>query len=450
MDKEVQYYLSLIFTLFFGLLFVAVVIYFNIGATPILDSLLFFTQAVYLLLAGRNDYEIFNFLSFFNPSFTFNLCITPNLDALTGLTLQFVTPVYILLLLLLILILTRFERVSRILGRHSILQGLWLLFLISYLNIAMTSFNILYCQRIGPVEIAGEHRQGEVVLIRDASVRCFKGFHLPLAIIAIITLVFFILPLPVYTLAIMRNARWKPVADVFCSFYKDKRRWWISASLFRRLLLVITAVFIQDIPTRHLVLILFIALILLYQVATWPYKTLLDNSFAIFVTWMLLVTAVVTQPGIYLTVDPQRGISMFLVVLTIFSGLILLIQEILIRFLEMVSVGQFYKLKVWPNLARCVKKIVDIWRSRMHSRDLQHKLNESTRSNTSVVISQNSMVNDTFYREPLLGGQFENTSFEDVPTVKEEMSNVVSPSQTEIVLVDTPDSGFATSCNTND
>ena len=420
-----------------------VIIYFNIGVTPIIDSLLFFTQTVYLMLDGRNDYEIFHFMAFFNPNFTFNLCITPNLDALSGLILQYVTPVYILLLLLFILILTRSKCVSRILGQHSILQGLWNVFFISYLNIAIVSFGILYCQKIGAMEINGVPIQRELVLIQDASVRCFKGHHLLFAIIALITLILLILPFPIYTLIIMRNARWKPVADVLCSSYKDKHRWWLSFSLFRRLLLVITAVFFQDIQIRHLMLILLITFILLFQVATWPYKTRIDNSFALFVTWMLLITAIITQPSTYLTIDPQRGISMFLVVLTIFTGIVLLIQETAIRLLEMKSVGQFYKLKVWPSLVCCWKRLVHVWGG---SRDSQQGLKESTRSNSSIIFQQRPKENSGSYRESLLDSQ----TFEHIRIEKEEeVTNFLSPSHTEVVLVDTSDSGFATSYITN-
>ena len=70
-----------------------------------------------ILLSSRTNYEAFQYLFFFNPDFTFNLCITSSLDGLTRLALQYVTPVYILSLLGLVLLIARIKYISKYVGK---------------------------------------------------------------------------------------------------------------------------------------------------------------------------------------------------------------------------------------------------------------------------------------------------------------------------------------------
>ena len=464
LNKNAQYSLALILSLFFGFLLVVVVVSLNIRASPIFDSLLFFTQAVYLILAGRNDYEIFNFLAIFHPNFTLNLCITPSLDAFTRLFLLFLTPVYILFLLLLTLVLTRIQRFSHHFGRHSILHGLWFLFLISYFNIASISFETISCRKIGYGEGESSPR---FVLVQDASVTCLKGLHLLFSIFVVILLVLFILPLPIYTLIIMRIPRLKPIADVFCSFYRDNRRWWISISLIRRLLLVLVAVFIDDIVQRHLLLLISIAVILLCQVATMPYKKIMDNSIAIFVTWMLLMTAVVTQPSLYLSVDPYRISSLFLVIFTILVMLILLVPEIIILLLEKKSVNKFYKSKIQPKVKHYRMKLVRCWKKESSLSGDKHELEPPASSNVPKIVTLQSTtsLDVASYREPLLDNSADDIEGSLVNGMKKDISSSIlllpktntSPnpnpttfvSSTEVAIGDSYDSGVATSSTNN-
>ena len=370
------------------------VFFFNIGATPIIDSFLFFTQAVYLLLVGRNNYEVFNFLAFFHPNFTFNLCITADLDNFTKLVLQYVTPVYILLLMASTFFLSYFKRISRFLGKHSILQGIWLLFLISYLNIAMATFEMLYCRNVGPLGLNGVKFDRMNVLTHDPSVQCYRGLHLPFAIIAWVLLLTFIIPLPFYTIIATRIPKLKPLSDVYCSFYRDNRRWWIFLSLARRLLLVIVAVIIHETTSRHFGLLVCIAVILVVSVVTWPYKTKVENFFVLFTSWMLLLVAIITQPNSYFNSDPGQAISLTLVILTIFIGIFLIVCEIYLRWVKKKSIGEFYKESLRPKLSN--SKFIRQLIFQMSQNDNHHEIN----------ITKQQTVDVTSYREPLLDSQF--------------------------------------------
>lgn len=275
-------------------------------------------------MAGRANYNQFSYLAFFNPDFTFNLCLTKDLAALGRLGLQYVTPLYILLLLLLLLLLTKVKVrwISQRLGRHSFMKSLWFLILISYLNIALTTFELLHCRTIGPSN--GERRQ---VLDHDASITCYKNGHLPAAVFAILTAIFIVLPFPFFTGILIYLPRFKPFTDAYTFMYRDWRRLWVAWSLFRRLLLVLLGVFVTGFASRHFSLLLGLLWILIVDIVTWPYRHYVDNLFSILISWLLVVIAVLTQPQLYLYIDPSRGPSGALVLLGILAGVVLAVVE---------------------------------------------------------------------------------------------------------------------------
>ena len=334
--------IPILMTVVLGLGFVVAVVALNFEASPTIDSLLFFTQvtspqpslphlplslplqAVYILLAGRANYQVFSYLAFFNPDFTFSLCVSSHLSALGRLGWQYATPLYILSLLLLILMLTRVKVrwISQYLGRHSFLKSLWFLILISYLNIALTTFELLHCRTIG----SSGHGQRQI-LEHDASVTCYQNGHLAAAVFAILVAAFLILPFPLYTVILLHFPRFKPFTDAYTFMYRDWRRVWVAWSLFRRLLLVLLGVFITNYGFRHFSLLLGLIVILLVDVVTWPYRYYSDNLFSILVSWLLVVIAILTEPSVYLYADPLRGPSGVLVVGGIVGGVSLAVVE---------------------------------------------------------------------------------------------------------------------------
>lgn len=225
-------------------------------------------------------------------------------------------------MLLLLLTKVKVRWISQRLGRHSFLKSLWFLILISYLNIALTTFELLHCRTIGPAN--GEQRQ---VLDHDASVTCYRNGHLPAAILAILAAVFIIFPFPIYTAILIYLPRFKPFTDAYTFMYRDWRRLWVAWSLFRRLLLVLLGVFVTNFASRHFSLLLGLLWILIVDIVTWPYRYHADNLFSILISWLLVIIAVLTQPDLYLYIDPSRGPSGALVLLGILAGVVMTIVE---------------------------------------------------------------------------------------------------------------------------
>lgn len=350
-----------------------------------------------VILSGRTDYEYFQFLAFFNPDFTFNMCITPDLDGLSRLAFQYITPFYILILLFFVLLLTCVKGCSKYLGRHSFLQALWLLLLISYINIAITSYELLHCRVIGPVT----NGTRDFVLVHDASIMCYKGVHLPWAIIALFLLIFFVIPFPIVLVILMYIPKFKPIVDVYCSPYKDRMRWWVLLSILRRLILVVVGVFIQDYVSRHFGLLITVCFILLIFMVTWPYQSSVDNYFAFLVTWMILLTTVVTQPELYLFVDPLRAISATLVIVTIFIGIVLLVFEQILKRRGM-TVTEFVTERLIPSLKDLGFLLKDGVKQIKSDDDDDARIQSLEGSTHSSILPRHNMLDATAYREPLL------------------------------------------------
>lgn len=366
-----------------------------------------------VILSERTDYEDFMFLAFFNPDFTFNMCITPDLDGLSRLAFQYVTPVYILILLFLVLLLTCFKSFAKYFGRHSFLQALWLLLLVSYINIAITSYELLHCRVIGPTE----NGTRDYVLVHDASIMCFKGAHLPWAVISFFLVIVFVIPFPFVLILLTYFPKFKPIVDVYCSPYKDRRRWWVVVSILRRLVLVVVSVFIQDYVSRHFGLLVTVSVILLVFILTWPYQNAVDNNFGFLVTWMVLLTTIVTQPELYLYVDPLRAISTTLVVVTIFLGMLLLVFEQILKRKGM-TLSEFISDRLIPSLKDCSYLLKQI-RSDDHDAAHIRSLESST---DSSILPRHTTLDATVYREPLLDSSFyssDSGNIGDIPTIEE-------------------------------
>ena len=358
-------------------------------------------QATMVILSGRTDYEDFMFLAFFNPDFTFNMCITPHLDGLSRLAFQYVTPFYILILLFLVLLLTCIKSCAKYFGRHSFLQALWLLLLISYINIAITSYELLHCRLIGPTE----NGTRDYVLVHDASIMCFKGAHLPWAVISFFLVIVFVTPFPFVLILLTYFPKFKPIVDVYCSPYNDRRRWWVLLSILRRLVLVIVGVFIQDYVSRHFGLLITVSIILLVFLLTWPYQNSVDNYFGFLVTWMVLLTTIVTQPELYLFVDPLRAISTTLVVVTIFLGILLLVFEQILKRRGM-TLSEFVSDRLIPSLRDCGYLLKDSVKQIKTDADEDDRIRSLEDSTHSSIIPRYTTLDATAYREPLLDSSF--------------------------------------------
>ena len=350
-----------------------------------------------MIISSRLGYEDFEHLSLFNLDFTFNQCIISDLKALQRLLFQYVTPLYILALLLIVLLLTKIKGFSKYFGKHSFLHALWLIVLVSFLNIANSTFEILNCQVIGPTSTGFQER----VLVYDASVVCWSGLHLPFGIMAVILATFIILPFPLYTGLAIRIPKFKPITDVYTSIYLDSRRYWIVWNIFRRIFVVMTGVFVTNFVFRHFALLLTSIIILVVSVYTWPYRYWIDNAFGVFVLISLVLFCIVTQPEVYGFADPHTTVSWTIVAIVMFCTVVLLVIEASIRVLSQRGV-RFSKESLTPSKATTkLYELIGLAAEKLKFRKKSHHLLELEQSISNQYYEGESACYKE-YREPLI------------------------------------------------
>ena len=250
-----------------------------------------------MLFSGHPVFQSFQYLAVYFD-FSFSLCFSSNFNALHKQAWQYFSPVYIMLLLVMLLILARFKRCATMIGGRSVLSGFWLLLLISYSNLSLTSFSILQCTEL-PTE-------GSSVMFVDGSIPCFQGGHIALAVVAILVLALLVIPFPVILTVILYVPKWKPFTDVYKHIFRERLHWWIFIDLARRIVVNIFGVFIQVATIRQYVLLAtFLILAVLYGSVN-PYPKHIDN--------ILELLSIVTLAGLTsLTLLDTRGVGTVIV-----------------------------------------------------------------------------------------------------------------------------------------
>ncbi len=238
------------------------------------------------------------------------------------------------------------------------------------------------------------------MLVYDASVICWTGLHLPFAIIAVLLAIFVIVPFPVYAALAVKIPKLKPITDVYCGLYRDHQRYWIIWNIFKRVLIVMFSVFITDFIVRHFFLLLTSIGILVVSIATWPYRYWIDNAVSISVSTALLLFCVVTQPELYVLVDPSRIISWTIVAVVSFFSLVMIVIEISFWYVK--RKGFDYTKEILTPLSAKTKvtNLVAVTKKRITNNNFT-ELEESVHSN-EYYERANSTNGYREYREPLI------------------------------------------------
>ena len=154
--------------------------------------------------------------------------------------------------------------------KRTLWYGLWTLTVLMYGHVVHTSIVILNCPAIS--------QQGLRWFI-NGDIECFKGGHLPLALLAITVLLIAPLLIPLTVLITQRklpeNFRWlKYLVSPLTEAFTDDYKWWSAIELLRRFLLLLFIVPFLDNPIVPAFVVMIFATIYLF---VQPYKSLLAN-----------------------------------------------------------------------------------------------------------------------------------------------------------------------------
>ena len=184
--------------------------------------------------------DLFNFRS---PFIYFSkTCILKGLNNLQTIVFGYALPLLVLLIFLLAYVLSTNYCLKFKFRGNSMLRSFWLLLVFIYSYFVETSLLILFCPKVGD----------ELVFFYDGTMKCFQGQHLPMAVIAILVLVFLVIPPPMMVLLLTKGC-WKvdpQFANTLRSGLRPECCWWWSVDLCRRVLLVTTYVAVVDWKTK--------------------------------------------------------------------------------------------------------------------------------------------------------------------------------------------------------
>ena len=205
------------------------------------------------------------FIAWLNLDFGIETCLYDGMDTFSKTWLQFVFPVYIMVLVGLIVFASHYsQRFANLLGNNPVCVLATLIHL-SYAKIIRTLVTAVYFTHL---EYSTYKKS---VWLYDANVNYLVGKHIPLFLVAVVVFVFLFLP---YTLLLLfcqwlqaishlrlfswvNSAKLKPFMDSYHAPYKAKHRYWPGLLLVLRcVLLLVFALNPQQTPNINLLAIL--------------------------------------------------------------------------------------------------------------------------------------------------------------------------------------------------
>ncbi|XP_064400825.1 uncharacterized protein LOC135346975 [Halichondria panicea] len=273
------------------------------------------------------------FVSLLNLELGFPICFYDGMTEAAKIGLQFVFPVYLLLLCLVLILLSRWSsKIQKITSCNSI-AVLATLFYLSYGKLLRT---VIDCFSFAT--LASEHGY-KTIWLYDGNLQFFSGLHILLFLVACFVTLAFLIP---YTLPLVfikrvnaHTIRLKPLFDAYAGPFKDNYRHWFG---FRLVILAAVCITYAITGADYQLLALTIESLLIIWFAVWqaytqPYKNhavgLLDLFFLLnFLTmsvWLLHLIDDVT-PG---AVTKRIGVVTLLVAVASAVTLGMLIYHIL-------------------------------------------------------------------------------------------------------------------------
>lgn len=298
-----------------------------------------------LLHAVPQGFEFINvFLAWFNLDFGIQSCFFTGLTQYTYTWLQFVFPIYILLLSGILIALA--QKVN-ILGNNGV-PVLATLLLLSYYKFLVIIVSILRHALI--IEIVDQNTVKELIVWeKDGSISYASGEHIPLLLMALLMLICFCIPYPLILLvsrhlnrlpnvAVVRwMLKFKPIYDAYGGPFKLKREYWVGGLLLIRAGLLIPSILIRGTAYNIILIIAMSGLFFFKLFAGRLYKTkylaLMENI----LIWNLIV---VSSLGYLANSREHSYIACVFVTLAFVQFLILVVVKAVLLIRDKVCLGR--------------------------------------------------------------------------------------------------------------
>ena len=210
-------------------------------SSGIVNGLIFYANVVGInarFFLGHSNLDfLLVFISFVNLALGFPLCFYNGMTETVKTGLQFVFPVYLWAIVIVIIIASRYSiKIAKWTSRSSV-PVLATLIHLSFSKLLNTVVNILTYSTIKVGNPDNVKIQESTVWYFDGNVTYLTGGHIALFILAILTLLLFIIPYTIVLLGVQFALKYKlvnyfkPLLDSYQGPYKDKWRLWFGARL---------------------------------------------------------------------------------------------------------------------------------------------------------------------------------------------------------------------------
>ena len=186
------------------------------------------------------------FIAWLNLDLGIQTCFSSNIDAYLRTWLQFVFPIYIWVIVFLMILVSHYSTLAAKIVSRDVVKVLATLFLLSYAKLFRTIIDVFSF-----TSLTYPDGSRHTVWLLDGNVAYFSGKHLALFLVAMVTLLGFIIP---YTLVILFAqcllssskyqllhwiSKFQPLFDAYTGPYKDKYRFWTGLFLLARVVLFV-------------------------------------------------------------------------------------------------------------------------------------------------------------------------------------------------------------------
>ena len=283
-----------------GILIVFAISFLRITVTDgYLNTILFYCNivSVYIPLLNSNERisAMFFMISWFNLDFGIEHCLYEGMTSLAHVSLQFVFPAYLYFIMLVIMIVAkRSGKLSRIISnaQFSPSKLFATLLLMSYTSLLETCLEVL-----GVVKVTTLDGTGYTLWRTDPNQQYFRGAHIPLGIVSIAMLLFFIFPAPFLlmfpsvTFSTRLGLKMKPIFDAFWAPFRTRLRFYVGVRLLLRVI-PYAFVYLLPHPVNIMLLGLFSLSVLFFQVLIWPFEGFMRNAFDFFFLSNIIVLCI--------------------------------------------------------------------------------------------------------------------------------------------------------------
>ena len=286
-------FVGLAWIIFFGFAGIAIILAISFLQMTIsegyINGVLFYCNIVSLYRPFFNaDFptiQLFIPVAFLNLDLGIETCFYDGMDSLSRAWLQFLFPMYLYILMLLITVLAKYSgRFSRKLAYSGFSPShlFATLFVMTYTSVLEACAEVM-----GFVEVKTLSGSSSLRWKMDPSLGYFEGSHIPLAILAILLLLFYVIPAPLLLLFPAVSLKLKfvqqlmPIYDAFWAPFKPRFRFWVGLRLILRAIPFCFAYFLTY-PLNVLCLGVFVMILLYFQAILAPFSGTARNAFDIF------------------------------------------------------------------------------------------------------------------------------------------------------------------------